>query len=69
VLLELDFPRGKVLPAETIEQNQRLAMMYQIQGFPTIVVLDGSGKALAKLGYMRGGPAVFIAELEKLRKG
>jgi protein disulfide-isomerase len=69
VLLELDFPRGKALPAETTTQNQRLAMKYQIQGFPTLVVLDGSGKALARLGYMRGGPAAFIAELEKLRKG
>jgi protein disulfide-isomerase len=69
VLLELDFPRGKALPAETLEQNQRLAMKYQIQGFPTIIVLDSSGKALAQLGYMRGGPTAFIAQLEKLRKG
>ena len=69
VLLELDFPRRKELPAETSEQNQRLAIQYQIQGFPTIVVFDASGKPLAKMGYMRGGPAAFIAELEKLRKG
>lgn len=69
VLLELDFPRRKELPAETLEQNQRLAMKYQIQGFPTIVVLDSSGKELAQLGYMRGGPTAFIAQLEKLRKG
>lgn len=69
VLLELDFPRRKALPAETTEQNQRLAIQYQIQGFPTIVVFDASGKPLAKLGYMRGGPTAFIAELEKLRKG
>ena len=69
VLLELDFPRGKKLPAETSQQNQRLAMKYQIQGFPTMVVLDGSGKELAQLGYMPGGPAALIAQLEKLRKG
>ena len=69
VLFEADFPRRKELPAETMEQNQRLAMKYQIQGFPTIVVLDGNGKELAQLGYMRGGPTAFIAELEKLRKG
>ena len=69
VLLELDFPRRKELPKETMEQNQRLAMKHRIQGFPTIVVLDASGKELAQLGYMRGGPQAFIAELEKLRKG
>ena len=69
VLFEADFPRRKELPAETVEQNQSLAMKYQIQGFPTIVVLDSSGKELAQLGYMPGGPAAFIAKLEKLPKG
>jgi protein disulfide-isomerase len=69
VLLELDFPRRKELPAAMAEQNQRLAVKYQIQGFPTIVVLDSDGKEVAQLGYMRGGPAAFIAQLEKLRKG
>jgi thioredoxin-related protein len=69
VLLELDFPRRKELSKEMMEQNQRLAIKHQVQGFPTIVVLDGSGKELAQLGYMRGGPSAFIAELEKLRKG
>jgi thioredoxin-related protein len=69
ILFEADFPRRKELPAEMVEQNQRLAMKYQIQGFPTIVVLNSSGKELAQLGYMRGGPEAFIAELEKLPKG
>ena len=69
VLLELDFPRRKEISAATMAQNQRLAMQYQIQGYPTIVVLDSNGKEVAQLGYMRGGPAAFIAELEKLPKG
>ena len=69
ILFEADFPRRKDIPEETMAQNQRLAAKYQIQGFPTIVVLDSSGKELAQLGYMRGGPAAFIAELEKLPKG
>ena len=69
VLFEADFPRRKELPAELMEQNQRLAMKYQIQGFPTIVVLNSDGKELAQLGYMRGGPQAFIAQLEKLPKG
>ncbi len=69
VLLELDFPRRKELPKEMQAQNERLAMQYRIQGFPTIVVLDSNGKPVGALGYMRGGPQAFIAELEKLRKG
>jgi len=69
VLLELDFPRTKQVPPETLAQNERLLMQYRIQGFPTIVVLDSSGKPIGALGYVRGGPSAFIAELEKIRKG
>ena len=69
ILLELDFPHRKQMAAEVVAQNERLAVQYQIQGFPSIVVLDSTGKEVAQLGYMRGGPAAFIAELEKLRKG
>jgi len=69
VLLELDFPRMKRMPPETVSQNERLLTKYGIQGFPTIVVFDSSGKPLGALGYQQGGPQAFIAELEKLRKG
>jgi len=69
VLLELDFPRSKKMPPETAKQNERLAVKYGIQGFPTVVVFDSSGKPLGALGYQAGGPQAFIAELEKLRKG
>lgn len=69
VLLEVDFPRAKVLPDSVKKQNQQLANEYQIQGFPTVVVLDGEGHKVGELGYMEGGPSAFIAELEKIRKG
>jgi len=69
VLLELDFPRMKKMPPETTAQNERLLMKYGIQGFPTVVVFDSSGKPLGALGYQAGGPQAFIAELERLRKG
>jgi len=69
VLLELDFPRSKKMPPETAKQNERLAVKYGIQGFPTVVVFDSTGKPLGALGYQAGGPQAFIAELEKLRKG
>ncbi|MDQ6861234.1 MAG: thioredoxin family protein [Verrucomicrobiota bacterium] len=68
VLLELDFPRGKKLADPERVQNEQLATKYEIQGFPTIIVLDGDGKEVGMLGYTPGGPAAFIAELEKLRK-
>jgi protein disulfide-isomerase len=69
VLLELDFPRMKKMPPEVTAQNEQLAVKYGIQGFPTVVVFDSAGKPLGALGYQAGGPQVFIAQLEKLRKG
>ena len=41
---------------------------YNIQGYPTIIVLDSEGKKVGELGYMKGGPTAFIAELNKLKK-
>jgi protein disulfide-isomerase len=69
VLLELDFPRMKKMPPEITAQNEQLAVKYGIQGFPTVVVFDSTGKPLGALGSQAGGPQVFIAQLEKLRKG
>ncbi len=36
ILLELDFPRRKQLPAELVQQNQALQQALGIQGYPTI---------------------------------
>lgn len=70
VLVEIDFPRSKPQSVDLRKQNQELAMRYQIQGFPTIVVLNGAGRKIWQYeGYFPGGPDAFIAELEKARKG
>lgn len=66
VLVKLDFPRGFQLPVSVKKQNDELAKQYQIQGFPTIVVLNGAGKQVGKLGYMEGGPSKFIEALKAL---
>ena len=67
VLLEVDFPHAKAQSNAQKVANQKLADQFGIYGLPTIVVLDSSGKKIGQLGYMQGGPRVFIAALEKLR--
>jgi thioredoxin-related protein len=69
VLIELDFPKRKPLPDALRQQNLQLARRYQISAFPTIIVLNGDGQVVGELGYVKGGPNAFIAELERLRKG
>ena len=69
VLLEVDFPRRKQQTAEMKKQNAELAQQYQIEGFPTVVLLDGDGHMVWRFdGYFAGGAEAFIAELEKARK-
>lgn len=67
VPVEIDFPRKKAQPDALKQQNKKLQQQYKIEGYPTIVVLNGAGKEVGRLGYMQGGPKAFIAELEKLK--
>jgi protein disulfide-isomerase len=66
VLLMVDFPRIKMQSLEERAANRKLAERYEIDGFPTIVLLDLSGKKIGELGYMAGGPKPFIAAIEQL---
>jgi len=68
VLVEVDFPRTKKQSDELKKANQSLQEKYKIEGYPTIIVLDESGKQVGQLGYQPGGPKAFIDELNKLRK-
>ena len=70
VLVEVDFPRRKAQTVETKKQNQQLAQRYQIEGFPTLVVLNGEGQTVWRYdGMYMGDVAAFLAELDKVRKG
>jgi thioredoxin-related protein len=75
VLVELDYPRrgGSRWNAQSIElkkQNAELAEKFNIEGFPTLVILNGEGKAVWRYdGFYSGGVAAFLAELDKVRKG
>jgi len=63
VLLELDYPRPNLQPDWIKKQNHELKNRYsqQIEGYPTILFLDSQGDVLGSQGYMRGGPARWIA--------
>jgi len=70
VLLEVDFPRRKAQSVETQKQNAHLAEHFQVEGFPTLVLISSDGKTLWRYdGMYTGGVTAFLAELDKLRKG
>ena len=68
VLVEVDFPRSKQQSAELKSANQALQSKYKIEGYPTIIVLNGDGKKVGELGYEAGGPKPFIGKLDALKK-
>jgi thioredoxin-related protein len=64
-LVELDFPRKKEQAEATKKRNRELLEKHGVEGFPTILVFDGDGKVVGKLGYVKGGPKEWIAAYEK----
>lgn len=66
VLVEVDFPKRKELPPEMQKANRRLAQQFQVQGYPTLILVDASGTKLGAVNYGNGGTRSFIAEVEKV---
>ena len=68
VLLELDYPQDQSKVTEAVrKQNEGLQAKYAIRGYPTILLADATGRPFAKTGYEKGGPEVYVKQLEELR--
>jgi protein disulfide-isomerase len=69
VLVELDFPRNtSKLTPETQNQNSQLQQVFQVQGYPTVWLVNANKKAgktnfekLGSTGYVAGGPTAWLA--------
>lgn len=66
ILLELDFPKRKSQDSAIKRQNATLAQSLGVRSFPTIMLLDGSGKPLGGRisGYGGQDPEAWIARAE-----
>ncbi len=67
VLVELDFPKKKKLEPKLKEQNDALNEKMKVQGYPTIMLCDATGRPYAKTGYQRGGPEKYVEHLTELQ--
>jgi thioredoxin-related protein len=71
VLLRADFPKkkGNALSEDIKNGNLALAEKYNKDGyFPFVVVLDKTGKVLAKKGYENQTATKYISELQAIIK-
>lgn len=64
VLLRVDFPRNAPLPTALAQQNKTLAEMYNVRGYPSVIVLNPLAQRVVNARYMKGGPEVFLSELD-----
>jgi thioredoxin-related protein len=64
VLVEVDFPRTKKQPMELKEANSELAGKFNVDTFPTVILLGPKGKELKRVvGYGGKPPEKYIAQL------
>jgi protein disulfide-isomerase len=69
VPVKLDFPRRSDQSPEIKAANQALSQKYNIEGFPTLILLDSQGAELAReVGYGGGGVEAFIEWVNRNKK-
>ena len=68
VLFKADFPNSIKQSEELKAQNAKLAKEYNVEGFPTILIIGADGKVVATTGYMAGGVEKYIENLKELAK-
>ena len=64
-LVEIDFPRNKPINKTVELTNRNLAEKYNVQSFPTLIVMDAAGKILHRdEGYGSQNAKAFTADLK-----
>jgi disulfide reductase len=64
ILVKVDFPQNIEQSDQTKAYNQSLAQKFDVQGFPTIIIINSQGKPVAKTGYQPGGPINYINHIK-----
>lgn len=55
IFVKIDFPRNSPQDDATREQNKKLSKSFEVQGFPTVILLDPNGARIDKMGFQAGG--------------
>lgn len=66
VFVLLDFPLNTTLPANLTAQNKKLQKEFDIQGFPTLIILDSQQRKIGSIGYRQGGGKQYAQYLFKM---
>ena len=66
IFVKIDSPRRKALPEAEEKRNEALRDQYEIEGYPTVLIVNDQEKVLAELSYVEGGVPKFVEELRGL---
>jgi thioredoxin-related protein len=70
VLLEVDFPMKKAQSKEQKQANEKLQDKYDVEAYPTVVVINAKGKKLGKIEFEGEDAKAFIGRIDKaVKKG
>jgi thioredoxin-related protein len=69
VLVQVDFPVHKSQPNELKKANRALKQKYDVEGFPTVLIIKPDGKVLwEQRGYAPGGASAMMDAVNQCRK-
>src|ERR1700756_832127 len=66
LLCKLHFYQTQERSPETTRQNEELATKYNVEEFPTVVVLSPDGREIGQLEYIPGGVEAFAAAVNAI---
>lgn len=69
VLVSLDFPNSEEAKAKVPNpaRNEEISKKYNIQGFPTVLLMTAEGEVFGSSGYTGATPADYLADVKKQR--
>ena len=69
VLVSLDYPHSPERQAKVPNpaRNQELVQKYEVEGYPTVLLLTADGEVFGRTGYQPGGPEAYVEHMTKLR--
>lgn len=60
VMVKLDYPRADILSKEQKAYNNQKQQKYNIQGYPSVLILDTDGNVALQTGYREGGAFQYV---------
>jgi thioredoxin-related protein len=66
VLVKLDYDKSVKRPKLLDQQNEELANLFGVRGYPFVVMINSKGQKVGDAKYQRGGPKPFVDELKRL---